>query len=83
MHIFAFSLPAILSFVFSFQFKILQSVQRFFRNEIYIAAFTAIATIGTAFGNKFLTPKAETAVAAISRRYFNYCFIDEAQDIMR
>jgi hypothetical protein len=41
------------------------------------AAFAAVAAVGTASGNEFLAPEADTAVAAIAALHGDFYSIDE------
>jgi hypothetical protein len=61
--------------------KIHQSVHILHCNQIDTATITAIAAIRAAHGDVFLTPKADSPIAAITRFYTNFRLVNKSHNL--
>jgi hypothetical protein len=61
--------------------KIHQGVHILHGNQIDTAAITAIAAIRTTHGNIFLAPEANGAIAAITRFYTYFRFVNKSHNL--
>jgi hypothetical protein len=61
--------------------KIHQGIHILHCNQIDTATVTAIAAIRAAHGNIFLTPKANSAIATITRLYANFRLVNKSHNL--
>jgi hypothetical protein len=61
--------------------KIHQGVHILHRDQIDTTAIAAITAIRAAHGNILLTPKANSAVTAITRLYTNFRFVNKSHNL--
>src|ERR1700733_9929383 len=73
----ALAVPSALRLMFGIEAEVNQRVMPLARFHDHVTAASAIATGGTAAGNKLLPPEGHAAIAAVPSLHSNSCFIDE------